>query len=268
MFRKPCVVGNWKMHGTQLKSFELIQAILNESVVRSLDLQLIDTVVCPPYVYLHQVEQTLTKGQVPPKVQLGAQDVFWEKDGAYTGEISTNMLVDLKCRFVIVGHSERRRLLGESNELVARKFRAAYDAGLIPILCVGETLTERESGQTMEVIQRQIDRVLEGVPVSVFEKALIAYEPVWAIGTGVAATPEQAEEVHTFIRDLIGVMNPNTAKALRILYGGSVKGELAQALFAKPNIDGALIGGASLISEEFLTICKAAISRTLWKTSS
>jgi len=244
------------MQGSRRKTRDLINAI----VAAQLNHEAVDVVVCPPYVYLQEAQELSQNS----KLQIGAQDVFYEEEGAFTGEISAKMLVDLNCRYVIIGHSERRRLLGESDELIARKVLAAYDAGLIPILCVGETLTEREAGQTMEVIRKQIFKVLEVVPLEAFRTALIAYEPVWAIGTGVAATPEQAEEVHAFIRRLFSEADETTANTIRILYGGSVKGDLALGLFTKTNIDGGLIGGASLNSEEFLTICNAAISRTVW----
>ncbi|MGH8402705.1 MAG: triose-phosphate isomerase, partial [Gammaproteobacteria bacterium] len=189
---------------------------------------------------------------------LGAQDVCAEDDGAHTGEVSGAMLRDLDCRYVIVGHSERRALYGETDLLVARKFMAAQKAGLTPILCVGETLAERQRGETRMVVARQLDAVLDAAGVSAFAKAVVAYEPVWAIGTGKTASPEQAQEVHAFIRDSVRARDARIAAGIRLLYGGSVKASNAAELFRMPDIDGGLVGGASLEAREFLAICKAA----------
>jgi triosephosphate isomerase len=205
-------------------------------------------------VYLHEVARLLREGSV----QLGGQDVCAESAGAYTGEVCGAMLRDVGCRYVIVGHSERRALYGEDDRLVARKFVAAQAAGLTPILCVGEQLSEREAGSTYEVIQRQLDAVLAIVDVAVLARAVVAYEPVWAIGTGRNATPEQAQDVHAFIRGRIASRDAKIAAALPLLYGGSVKAGNASELFAMPDVDGGLIGGASLKAEEFLAICRAA----------
>lgn len=206
--------------------------------------------VCAPYVHLGQVARQLAESNIT----FGAQDVSQFENGAYTGDISAAMLSDMFCHFVIVGHSERRQYHKESNALVARKFVAAAEAKMTPILCVGETLEQRESEQTLPVIEAQLQAVFDEVDMSAFNHAVIAYEPVWAIGTGLTATPEQAEEVHAFIRQQLGDVGDNT----RILYGGSVKASNALELFQQHNIDGGLVGGASLNAEEFINICRAA----------
>jgi len=248
--RRPFVAGNWKMNGSRAS----IQALL-DGIKAGIDgVAVAEVAVCAPYIYLPQVAEQL-EGTA---IAWGAQNVSQEAGGAFTGEIAISMLQDFGCRYVIVGHSERRALYGESDELVAQKFSVVRAAGLVPILCVGETLEEREGGVTEQVVARQLDAVtgLEGV--AALADAVVAYEPVWAIGTGRTATPEQAQEVHAFIRGRIAEQDAGVAEGLRILYGGSVKGANAAELFAQGDIDGGLIGGASLDAEDFLTICRAA----------
>jgi triosephosphate isomerase (TIM) len=210
--------------------------------------------VCVPFPYLAQAQSAL-KGS---KAGLGAQNVSQHAKGAYTGEVSVAMLADFGCRFVIVGHSERRALYGEDELVVAAKAKAALDGGLTPIVCVGESLAERESGITEQVVARQLDAVLAQVGIAGLGRSVVAYEPVWAIGTGKTASPEQAQAVHAFLRRRVGTHDAEIAEGLCILYGGSVKGANAQALFAMPDIDGGLIGGAALNGEEFDAICLAA----------
>jgi triosephosphate isomerase len=209
--------------------------------------------VCPPFVYLQQVKELIAG----TPIALGAQNVSDQDPGAFTGEIAISMLQDFNCTYIIVGHSERRAIYGESDELVARKFAKVQAVGLTPILCVGELLEEREAGQTEAVVKRQLEAVINLQGVASLEKAVIAYEPVWAIGTGKTASPQQAQDVHAFIRSLIAKQNAGVADKVRIQYGGSVKGSNAAELFAMPDIDGGLIGGAALKAEDFLAICKA-----------
>jgi triosephosphate isomerase (TIM) len=247
--RSKLVAGNWKMHGGLVQN----QILLKEIVTGTVGLRGTDLAVCVPYPYLSQVQSLLQDTQV----YWGAQNVSQYDKGAYTGEISATMLVDFRCRYVIVGHSERRALYGEDSNTVALKFKAAQAAGLIPILCVGETLDQRESAITGEVVAEQLDAVIELEGVDALAQSVLAYEPVWAIGTGKTATPAQAQEVHAFIRDRIAAHNLEVAIGLQILYGGSVKASNAGELFAMPDIDGGLIGGASLVAEEFITICHA-----------
>jgi triosephosphate isomerase len=211
-------------------------------------------IVCPPFVYLQEIAR-LVRGS---SVELGAQDACAESQGAFTGEVSAAMLKDVGCEYVIVGHSERRLIYRESDQLVARKFAAVHSKGLVPILCLGEQLAERDADRTTEVIGRQLDAVLELVGVDAFAHAVIAYEPVWAIGTGRNASPDQAQDVHAFIRARLQARNANIAAETRILYGGSVKAGNAAELFAMPDVDGGLIGGASLKADEFLAILAAA----------
>ena len=232
------VAGNWKMHGSRAFNRALLGSVLRSNV------QGVECAVCVPFPYLGEVAEQL-RGS---RVALGAQNVSEHAQGAYTGEVSAAMLVEAGCRYVILGHSERRQLYGESDAQVAAKFVAAGKAGLTPILCVGETLAEREAGRTEEVVTRQLDAVLER---DQFGHAVLAYEPVWAIGTGRNATPEQAQQVHAFLRKRI-------AADSRILYGGSVKPQNAAALFAMADVDGGLIGGASLVAEDFVAILEAA----------
>jgi triosephosphate isomerase len=245
------IAGNWKMNGA-LDASRALVADLRAGVAGSTHA---DMLLCPPYVYLRDVAQWLAGSAL----ELGAQDVCdREGSGAFTGEISGAMLADVGCGHVIVGHSERRALYGDTDAIVAAKFRAAQAAGLTPILCVGETLDEREGGATEQVVARQTEAVLEAAGVEAFGRAVVAYEPVWAIGTGRTATPEQAQQVHAFIRSMIAGRNATIAPTLTILYGGSVKGANARELFAMEDIDGGLVGGASLVTREFLDIFHGA----------
>jgi triosephosphate isomerase len=234
------VAGNWKMNGSRASNAALLQTLVRELA----GFEAAEVAVCPPFPYLGEVGEQL-KGT---SIALGAQNVSEHANGAYTGEVSAPMLREFGCRYVIVGHSERRQLYGERDEQAAAKFAAAKAAGLTPILCVGETLQEREGGRTEEVVARQLDVVLNR---TAFAGAVLAYEPVWAIGTGRNATPEQAQAVHAFLRKRLPVES-------RILYGGSVKAQNARALFAMPDVDGGLIGGASLVADEFIEIVRAA----------
>ena len=247
--RRKLVVGNWKMHGALAQNEELLRAVMAGMA----GLPGVDCAVCVPYPYLAQAQQILRASPV----QWGAQDMHPLDKGAYTGEVSASMLCDFGCRYVIVGHSERRSLYGESSQLVAEKFAAAQKSGLLPILCVGETLAQRENGATETVVAEQLDAVTQSLGVQVLRNAVVAYEPVWAIGTGVTASPEQAQAVHAFIRQRVATQDATVAAGLCILYGGSVKGSNAAELFAMQDIDGGLIGGASLQAEEFLAICRA-----------
>ncbi|MBI3897857.1 MAG: triose-phosphate isomerase [Gammaproteobacteria bacterium] len=248
--RRPLVAGNWKMNGSRAESTALLTALVQGVVTVSGT----EVVVCPPFILIPLAAERLAKSAIA----WGGQNLDPRKSGAYTGEVSGPMLRDYDCRYVIVGHSERRALYGETDAVVADKFGAAQAAGLVPILCVGETLAERESGQTQAVVQRQLEAVLAQHSVAALAQAVIAYEPVWAIGTGRTATPAQAQDVHRFIRAQIAARDAKVADGIRILYGGSVKGANARELFNQPDIDGGLIGGASLQAEEFLTICRAA----------
>jgi len=255
--RKPCIVGNWKMHGSR----DMITKLVVEIVAGSASITDIEIVLCPPLVYLSFVENELREKKCKDHIQVGAQNVYCEQEGAYTGEISPLMLSDIGCHYVILGHSERRQFFAEDDNLIARKFIAAYHAALTPILCVGETALEREQGKTFEVVSRQMQAVFELAPLEALQKAIVAYEPVWAIGTGLTATPDQAEEVHSYLRSWIAKKYAKLANRMRILYGGSVKAENAKGLFAKANIDGALVGGASLSPKDFLNICENAVVR-------
>jgi triosephosphate isomerase len=248
--RRPIVAGNWKMHGSRSENAALLEGVL----ARLPPAAVAECVVCPPFVYLQEVARLVRDFSV----RLGAQDVCAESIGAYTGEVSAAMLRDVGCEFVIVGHSERRAIYGEDDRLVARKFAAAHARSLVPILCVGESLAEREAGTTEAVVGRQLEAVLELSGAAALASAVVAYEPVWAIGTGRTATPEQAQAVHAFIRGRIAARDAKIAVGVRILYGGSVKAGNADELFAMPDVDGGLIGGASLKSEEFLAILAAA----------
>lgn len=248
--RKPLVAGNWKMHGSRAENAALVGGLLDllKEDARA------EVMVCPPFPYLAETGRLLKDSGVA----LGAQSVCAEAQGAFTGEVSAAMLKDVGCRYVLVGHSERRQLYGENDALVARKFVAAQSQGLVPVLCVGETLEEREAGQTLAVISRQMDAVLAVSGVASLGQAVVAYEPVWAIGTGRTATPEQAQEVHATIRSKIAGLDATIGGLVRILYGGSVKASNARELFAMPDIDGGLVGGASLKADEFARICAGA----------
>jgi triosephosphate isomerase len=248
--RRPFVAGNWKMHGSRAENAQLIDELMQGIPAQTTA----EIAVCPPFVYLWEVARSLKSSAVA----LGAQSVCAEGIGAFTGEVSASMLKDVGCKYVIVGHSERRSIYREDDALVARKFIAAQSQGLLPILCVGESLEERERGETVQVVSRQLSAVLDVAGVAAFANAVVAYEPVWAIGTGKTATPEQAQEVHAHIRAEIARNDVNIAGALRILYGGSVKAANAREIFSMPDVDGGLIGGASLKADEFLKICAAA----------
>lgn len=245
--RKNLVAGNWKMNGGLAENAALLTGLRAK-------LAGIEALVCVPFPYLAQAQQILAGSSIV----WGAQNLSEQQQGAYTGEVSASMLRDFGCTHVIVGHSERRSLYGESDELVAKKYSVAQAAGLIPILCVGELLAEREAGITEQVIARQLDAVISAAGVASLAKAIVAYEPVWAIGTGKTASPDQAQTVHAFIRNKIAALDSDVAAGLVIQYGGSVKASNAAELMAKPDIDGALVGGASLIADEFVAICKAA----------
>lgn len=246
--RSKLVAGNWKMHGGLAANAALLSALLTE-----IDTLPCEVVVCPPFPYLAQAQQVLAGSAL----KLGAQNVSQHPAGAYTGEVSVSMLREFGCRYVLLGHSERRAIYGESDATVAAKFEAVLAAGLVPVLCVGETLADRQAGETEMVVGRQLDAVLARLGVAALGCGIVAYEPVWAIGTGQTATPEQAQLVHAFIRQRVAASDDGVAANLRILYGGSVKAQNAAALFGQPDIDGGLIGGAALVAEDFLAICRA-----------
>ncbi len=245
--RQSLVAGNWKMNGS-LESIGQLVAAISQGVSEGTEAEVL---LCPPYVYVAELAGLLEKTDI----RLGAQNVSHLESGAYTGEVAPSMLKDFACEYVIVGHSERRMLYSENDVRVAEKFIAVQANGMIPILCIGELLEERESNCTEEVIARQLDAVIELAGIMAFKAAVIAYEPVWAIGTGKTATPEQAQEVHEFIRLRLARHDHETAEGVRILYGGSVKADNAKQLFELADIDGGLIGGASLVADDFLTIC-------------
>ena len=248
--RKILVAGNWKMHGSRAAVSSLLQEIL----AGTSGSEHADLAVFPPFPYLQKTRELLRKSPVA----WGGQTLNPAPQGAYTGEVSASMLLDFGCRFVLVGHSERRSLYRESDDDVAARFETAQQAGLEPVLCVGESLQERESGATERVVARQLDAVIERCGIGAFESATIAYEPVWAIGTGKTASPDQAQAVHRFIRDKLAKCDGIISGQIRILYGGSVNRSNAAALFAQDDIDGGLVGGASLKAGEFLAIRDAA----------
>lgn len=250
--RQPLVAGNWKMNGSRESVFELLKGI-REGVKAATG---VEVVVCPPYVYIPEAQGQLHGSPVG----LGGQDLSLHEQGAYTGEVSGSMLMDFGCRYVIVGHSERRSYHAETDQQVADKYKLALDAGLVPILCIGETLEQREQNATEDVVARQLNAVIAQCGVAALEDGVIAYEPVWAIGTGKTATPEQAQQVHGFIRGMIAQQDSAVAEKVQILYGGSMKPSNAAELISKPDIDGGLIGGAALNAADFLGICKAASS--------
>ena len=250
--REFLVAGNWKMNGSTAASEALLSGIV-AGIPAGSGFRLL---VCPPFPYLGAAATKLAGSGV----SLGAQNVSEHESGAYTGEVAPAMLKDVGCEYVIVGHSERRAMYGESSFQVAQKFQAAQAAGLTPILCVGETLEERESGATESVVDYQLGAVLDAAGISAFASAVVAYEPVWAIGTGKTATPEQAQDVHRHIRSRLAEQDEGIAEGTRILYGGSMKGDNAAGLLAMPDIDGGLIGGASLKADDFLAIAAAAAS--------
>ena len=248
--RKPIVIGNWKLNGGTAASEALVAGIL--AGLPGLDA--VDVGVCPPHVLIPQTIQQVAR----TSLAVGGQNCSEYTSGAYTGEVSADLLRDVGCHYVLVGHSERRALFGETNDVVARKVRVALAAGLTPVLCVGETLAEREAGHMNAVVESQIQAVLAEIGIAKFERLVIAYEPIWAIGTGLTASPAQAQAMHAMIRGVLNAQNAAVARAVRIQYGGSVKADNAAELFAEPDIDGGLIGGASLKAEDFLIICRAA----------
>ena len=248
--RKYFVAGNWKMNGTKAEVSSLISGV-KEAVA---GFSKIDIAVFPSFVFLDQV----IKGVENSNVAYGAQNLCEYEKGAYTGEISGAMLNDFNCKYVLIGHSERRHVFGESNEVTATKFMMAQANGLMPVLCVGETQEHREANQTEAVICEQIEAIIQKAGIAALKNSIVAYEPVWAIGTGLTATPEQAQEVHAYIREMLAKQDTDLAENLCIVYGGSVKGSNAAEIFAKPDVDGGLIGGASLKSDDFAAICQAA----------
>ncbi len=249
MARRPLVVGNWKMHGTAQEAERLARAVVDGHRGRAAE-----AAVCPPFPHLAAVSGIVAG----TAVALGAQDVSRHASGAHTGEVSAGMLRDVGCRWVIVGHSERRTRLGETDEAVRAKFERAREAGLVPIACVGETLEEREAGEAERVVGRQVDALLADGGAEAVGESVIAYEPVWAIGTGRNAAPEDAQAMHRAVRERVAGRSAAAAESVRILYGGSVSEGNAAALFAMPDVDGGLVGGASLDSERFIAICRAA----------
>lgn len=249
--RRKVIVANWKMNG----AFDRARSLLDEITKGTQTCGNIDIVICPPYVYLPYVAQQIA---ATPGVSLGAQNCSEHLAGAYTGEVSSTMLKEIGCSYVICGHSERRRYHGESDAEVARKAVAVIEQQLLPIVCVGETLDERESGTTQVVVERQVKAVLEQCGNPLTEQLRFAYEPVWAIGTGRSAAPAQAQEVHHLIRDCVAQLSQRAADRCTILYGGSVTGENAASVLSQPDVDGCLVGGASLNSTQFVQICKAA----------
>ena len=251
--RKPFVAGNWKMNTNSQTGVELVERIASGSVEAAS--QSVTVAVCPPFVYLQSVAKALSSSNIA----VGAQDMYFEPEGAFTGEISASMLKDVGCSYCLCGHSERRHVIGETDELINKKVAAAVSGGLLPILCVGELLEEREASQTNDVVTRHVKEGLAGLSAEKLKAVTIAYEPVWAIGTGLTATPDQAQQVHDFIRKLLGqIYDEKTAEEIRILYGGSVKPGNAAELMGQKDIDGVLVGGASLKADDFLAIIKAA----------
>ncbi|WP_054763111.1 triose-phosphate isomerase [Methylomonas koyamae] len=244
--RRSLIMGNWKMNGSREEGQKLAQALAD-----GLGNVEQEVAVCVPFVYLSDIRTVLASSPIA----LGAQNVADQASGAYTGEVSAAMLADIGCKYALVGHSERRSYYGDTNESVAKRFAQALSKGVVPVLCVGETLEEREQDKTFQVVDEQLDAVIAEAGIEAFEKAVIAYEPVWAIGTGKVATDEQAQEVHQYIRKRIADRNPAIAEKVQILYGGSVKPDNAKGLFAMPDIDGGLVGGASLDAKGFLQIC-------------
>ena len=251
--RKSFVAGNWKMNTDVHSSVKLAQGVVSgcKDVAGS-----VDVAVCPPFVYLQQVGKALQSSHIA----LGSQDVYFEQKGAFTGEISSAMLKDVGCAYAICGHSERRHVIGETDELINKKVHAAILGGLLPILCVGELIEERKANKTAEVVTRQMKKGLAGLTPEKMSAVTIAYEPVWAIGTGLTATPQQAQEVHAMIRKLVAQMyDRKIADAIRIQYGGSVKPDNAGELMSQEDLDGLLVGGASLKAEDFVAIVKASV---------
>jgi triosephosphate isomerase len=248
--RRPLVAGNWKMHGTRASVAELIKGLRQLALPTG-----VEVAVLPPCLYINQV----IAGLEGKSIAVGAQNCAVEPmQGALTGEVAPSQLADAGCSLVLVGHSERRQILGERDDVLSRKFAAAQSCGLVPVLCVGETLEQRQAGRTLEVVAAQLGSVIEELGVGAFARAVVAYEPVWAIGTGLTASPQQAQEVHAAIRAQLEAENAEVARGVRIIYGGSVKAVNAAELFGMPDIDGGLVGGASLNADEFGAICRAA----------
>jgi triosephosphate isomerase len=251
--RKIIIAGNWKLNKTPLEAIELVNSLKRELV----DVTACDIVVCPPFVALNDVQEIL----IESNIQLGAQNVFWEDSGAFTGEVSAPMLKAIEVKYIIIGHSERRQFFGETNETVNKRIKAALRHKLIPIVCVGENLQEREANKTFDVVRNHIEGSLAGFTKEEIKEFVVAYEPVWAIGTGKTATSAQAQEVHHYIRGLLEKMaGRETAQAVRIQYGGSVKAENTAELIAQEDIDGALVGGASLKADSFAAIVKNSVA--------
>ncbi|ARN73006.1 triose-phosphate isomerase [Oceanicoccus sagamiensis] len=250
--RRSLVVGNWKMHGSAASIDTLVTGLQQQ--LANLPADQTDIAVCPPFVFIPQVISQLEGSAIA----CGAQNVSDQQEGAYTGEISATMLAELGCQYVIVGHSERRTLMAESDADIAAKFTAVQSQGLTPILCVGESLAQREAGETLSWIEQQIKAVIAVAGIEAMAASVIAYEPIWAIGTGKTASPEQAQEVHAHIRQVLANESQAVAGALQLLYGGSVKADNAAELFGKQDIDGALVGGAALKAADFAAICMAA----------
>ncbi len=248
--RKPLMAGNWKMNKTIPEAVAMVKELKGKIA----DVKDVDVLLCPVFTALYPVASEV-KGS---NINIGAQDLFWEAKGAFTGEVAPNMITDAGCSFVIIGHSERRQYFGETNETVNKKIKAALSAGLIPVVCVGETLKEREDNVTFKVIESQVREGIKDLSKEEAAKVVIAYEPVWAIGTGKTATPDQAQEVHAFIRKVYGEMYGDVAEGTRILYGGSVKPSNVSELMKKEDIDGGLVGGASLKAEDFEALVKFA----------
>lgn len=250
--RKPIIAGNWKMNKTIKETVELITGFKRELS----DVDAVDIIVCPTYTALSDARELL----MDSNIKLGAQDLYWEESGAFTGEISPGMIKDAGCTYVIIGHSERRKYFSETNGTVNKKTKAALAAGLLPIVCVGENLNEREANKTFDIVKDHIEGSLAGLTEEDMTRITVAYEPVWAIGTGKTATPDQAQEVHKYIRELLGsIFDKETALTVRIQYGGSVKPDNIKDLMAEEDVDGALVGGASLKVDSFVGIVKGAI---------
>lgn len=251
--RKIIIAGNWKLNKTSLEAIDLVNGLKRELV----DVTAVDIVVCPPFTALTEVHDVLTESNI----ELGAQNIYWEDSGAFTGEVSAPMLKDIGVKYVIVGHSERRQFFGETNETVNKRIKAALKHKLVPIVCVGENLQERESNKTFDVVRNHVEGSLAGLSKEEIKGLVIAYEPVWAIGTGKTATSQQAQEVHKYIRTLLEKMaGAEVAQSVRIQYGGSVKPENTAELMGQEDIDGALVGGASLKSDSFSAIVKNSVS--------
>ncbi len=246
--RKPLVVGNWKMNGSRESARDLLRAVIAKET------EGLDLMVCPPFIFIDMAAELVKASGI----ELAAQNLASHQVGAFTGEVSAEMLAEFGCSHTLVGHSERRVLFGETDEIVAAKFVSALNGGLAPILCVGESLAQREAGETDLVVMQQLEEVLKVAGIAGFERSIVAYEPVWAIGTGKSATAEEAETVHRLIRSRLAEESKQVGDKIRVLYGGSVKPENAKELFAMDNIDGALVGGASLDAKAFIEICEAA----------